>query len=83
MKPTIATGPEARTVISVAEYRAARDFRALRLQVFGRGTMAELAAAAYLGCSHRSLQRYEAGHTLVPHAAVLALRERLREAVAA
>lgn len=64
-------------------YRAAREFRALRLAIFGPGALAEHQAADYLGCSHRTLRRYEAGHTLVPHAAVLALRERLRGAVAA
>lgn len=64
-------------------HRAAREFRALRIQVFGCGILAELSASEYLGCSHRTLRRYEAGHTLVPHAAVLALRERLRGAVAA
>jgi len=63
-------------------YRAARDFRALRLQVFGRGIMAELAAANHLECSHRTLRRWEAGKTPVPHAAVLRLREMLREAAA-
>lgn len=63
--------------------RAAREFRALRIQVFGCGILAENAAAEYLAISWRTLRRYEAGHTLVPHAAVLALRERLREAVAA
>jgi DNA-binding transcriptional regulator YiaG len=64
-------------------YRAAREFRELRLTVFGRGALAEHACADYLECSHRTLRRWETGHTLVPHAAVLRLRERLREATAA
>ena len=59
--------------------RAAREFRALRYQVFGGGYMAMEAAALYLECSSRTLRRWEAGKTPVPHAAVLRLRERLRE----
>lgn len=60
-------------------YRAARDFRSLRLSVFGRGALAEHACADYLGVSHRTLRRWEVAKTPVPHAAVLRLRERLRE----
>lgn len=64
---------------SCAELRAAREFRRLRLDVFGRGRLAEERAAEYLGCAHRSLQNYETAATRVPHALVLMLRERLRE----
>lgn len=63
--------------------RAARDFRSLRLQLFGAGILAEHAAAEFLGVSWRTIKRWDAGRTAVPHAAVLALRERLRGAIAA
>ena len=62
--------------------RAARDFRRLRLTVFGRGRLAEERAAEALGCAHRTLQNWESGHTKVPHSAVLRLRELLREVAA-
>lgn len=83
MKPTIATPPPPANIISAANYRAAREFRRLRLDVFGRGRLAEERACEYLGTSIATLQRWEAARTRVPHAAVLALRERLRGAVAA
>ena len=63
--------------------RAAREFRALRYQVFGSGYMALEAVALYLEVSSSSIRRWEAGKTPVPHAAVLRLRERLREVAAA
>lgn len=78
MRRNVVTPPAPVTVIPV-HYRAAREFRALRLSVFGRGALAEHAAADCLGCSHRTLRRWETGRTPVPHAAVLRLRERLRE----
>lgn len=84
MKPKLitqsppATDNAVRTVVPI-HYRAARDFRGLRLSVFGRGALAEHACADYLEVSHRTLRRWECAKTPVPHAAVLRLRERLRE----
>ncbi len=72
-----ATAIPVRTAVPI-HYRAAREFRSLRLSVFGRGALAEHAAAEFLGCSVRTLARWETGATRVPHAEVLLLRERLR-----
>lgn len=80
MNRKFATRPTNDNAISFAEVRAAREFRRLRLDQFGRGRLAEERAAEFLGVSHRTLQNHESGATRVPHAFVLRLRERLREA---
>ena len=87
MKPTIHTRPANDNATVCVSRKAAREFRALRLTVFGKGARAEHAAAdsiraAGVRCCHRTLQNWEGAHTPVPHAAVLVLRGLLREVAA-